>query len=99
MNNTPKLDDIRRGIRCVETQLNMIQRVNVMLSERIVGPRQDAGPPGRLDLPGLFLPKKTVGGASLTNPRHLSPRSSPTVVRAARQRLPIRSVSCEASAM
>jgi hypothetical protein len=38
MNSTQKLDDIRRRIRRIETRLDVIQRANVMVFERIIGP-------------------------------------------------------------
>jgi hypothetical protein len=35
VNNTDKLDDIRRRLRRIETRLAIIQRVNVIMFERI----------------------------------------------------------------
>ena len=43
MNNTQKLDDIRRRLRVIEARLNVIQRVNVIVFERVTG---GAFPPG-----------------------------------------------------
>jgi hypothetical protein len=37
MNNTEKLDSIRRTLRRIETQLAIIQRTNVIIFERITG--------------------------------------------------------------
>lgn len=37
MNNTDKLDDIRRRLWRIETRLAIIQRVNVIMFERITG--------------------------------------------------------------
>jgi hypothetical protein len=37
MNNTEKLESIRRTLRRVETQLAIIQRANVIMFERITG--------------------------------------------------------------
>ena len=37
MNNTEKLDSIRRTLRRVETRLAIIQRTNVIMFERITG--------------------------------------------------------------
>jgi hypothetical protein len=37
MNNTDKLDDIRRRLRRIETRLGIIQRVNIITFERVTG--------------------------------------------------------------
>jgi hypothetical protein len=37
VNNTDKLDDIRLRLRRIETRLAIIQRVNVIMFERITG--------------------------------------------------------------
>lgn len=37
MNNTEKLENIKRALRRVETQLHIIQRTNVIMFERITG--------------------------------------------------------------
>ena len=37
MNNTQKLDDIRRRLRIIETRLDVLQRVNVIVFERVTG--------------------------------------------------------------
>jgi len=37
MNNTDKLDDIRRRLRVMETRLDILQRVNVITFERLTG--------------------------------------------------------------
>jgi hypothetical protein len=37
VNNTEKLDDIRRRLRHIETRLAIIQRANVVMFERITG--------------------------------------------------------------
>lgn len=37
MNNTEKLDGIKRTLRRIETQLGIIQRINVIMFERITG--------------------------------------------------------------
>ena len=37
MNNTQKLDDIRRRLRVIETRLDVLQRVNVIVFERVPG--------------------------------------------------------------
>jgi hypothetical protein len=43
VSNTEKLDDIRRRLRVIEARLNVIQRVNVIVFERVTG---GAFPPG-----------------------------------------------------
>lgn len=37
MNNTDKLDDIRRRLRHIETRLAIIQRTSVIVYERVTG--------------------------------------------------------------
>jgi hypothetical protein len=37
MNNTEKLDGIKRTLRRIETQVGIIQRINVIIFERITG--------------------------------------------------------------
>jgi hypothetical protein len=37
VNNTEKLDDIRRRLRVIDTRLDIIQRVNVIMFERLTG--------------------------------------------------------------
>jgi len=37
VNNTDKLDDIRRRLRVIETRLDILQRVNVIMFERLTG--------------------------------------------------------------
>ena len=37
VNNTDKLDDIRRRLRHIETRLAIIQRTNVVVYERVTG--------------------------------------------------------------
>jgi hypothetical protein len=37
MNNTEKLDDIRRRLRRIETRLGIVQRVSVIVFERVTG--------------------------------------------------------------
>jgi hypothetical protein len=37
LNNTEKLDDIRRRLRVMETRLAILQRVNVIMFERLTG--------------------------------------------------------------
>jgi hypothetical protein len=37
VNNTEKLDDIRRRLRHIETRLAIIQRTNVIVYERVTG--------------------------------------------------------------
>jgi hypothetical protein len=37
VNNTQKLDDIRRRLRVIETRLDVLQRVNVIVFERVTG--------------------------------------------------------------
>lgn len=49
MNSTEKLDDIRRRLRVIETRLNVIQRVNVIVFERVTG---GAFPPSWVVHPG-----------------------------------------------
>ena len=37
MNNTDKLDDIRRRLRVMEAHMRILQRVNVVMYERLTG--------------------------------------------------------------
>lgn len=37
MNNTEKLDSIKRTLRRIETQVGIIQRINIIMFERITG--------------------------------------------------------------
>lgn len=37
MNNTEKLDGVKRTLRRIETQAGIIQRINVIMFERITG--------------------------------------------------------------
>jgi hypothetical protein len=37
MNNTEKLDGVRRTLRRIETQVGIIQRINIIMFERITG--------------------------------------------------------------
>jgi hypothetical protein len=37
VNNTQKLDDIRRRLRVIETRLDIIQRTGVIVFERVTG--------------------------------------------------------------
>ena len=45
MNNTEKLDDIRRRLRVIETRLTIIQRASIVMFERIM---RGSVPPGWL---------------------------------------------------